>query len=274
MCCCRNQTLASAGRTVSGRSAGPGPSWSRWCGTNLQRWLVSRETLCEALCWSQQLKQTCCRLLLDLLQFGESGWRQNLEVHAFPRPEEVHHTVHRQLQTNKRQLKTHIWVPAPWEGVTWPEAARLPRRRWSPQAESGPWAAGQQSSARGSPRTPRWAGKTTSLPRRPPGTAQPPAGRGLWHTNAAATPPACGGSQSFSVNQQRQWAAVVQSSGSPKSLSSRSLTYFGAQVKHLDLQKLWEVQLLPDCHGGPEELEGDDHGHVLRASTQTQIERM
>lgn len=55
---------------------------------------------------------------------------------------------------------------------------------------------------------------------------------------------------------------------SPKGLSSGSLADFGAQVEHLDLEELWEIQMLPDRHRGPEELEGDDHSHVLWMTTQ------
>ena len=50
----------------------------------------------------------------------------------------------------------------------------------------------------------------------------------------------------------------------PDGLSSRSLRYFGAEVDHLDLEDLWDVRQFSESHRSPQQLEGDDHGYVLK----------
>lgn len=58
---------------------------------------------------------------------------------------------------------------------------------------------------------------------------------------------------------------------SPEGLSSRSLTDPGAQIDHLDSEELRNVQLLPDSHRSPEELEGDHHCHILNTHTHREL---
>lgn len=51
---------------------------------------------------------------------------------------------------------------------------------------------------------------------------------------------------------------------SPDGLSSRSLGDFGAEVEHQDVQDLRYLALLFDGHRSPQQLEADDHSHVLK----------
>lgn len=52
------------------------------------------------------MKLTCGSFLFDLLQFGERGRGQHLQIHTFPHLKELHQTVHRQLQD--QQQETHF----------------------------------------------------------------------------------------------------------------------------------------------------------------------
>lgn len=51
---------------------------------------------------------TCSRPFFDLLQFGQRGRRQDLQVHTFPRLEEVHHTVDSHLEDVVGRLKVPV----------------------------------------------------------------------------------------------------------------------------------------------------------------------
>lgn len=55
-----------------------------------------------------QIKLTCGCFVFDLLQFGERGRGQDLQVDTFPCLKELGHTVHRQLD-DKQQQTFHIW---------------------------------------------------------------------------------------------------------------------------------------------------------------------
>lgn len=66
------------------------------------------------------------------------------------------------------------------------------------------------------------------------------------------------------VQSVQIWSSPVQSS--PDGLSSGSLADFSAEVDHLDLEDFWNILLLSERHRSPEELEGDDHCHVLKNS--------
>lgn len=50
---------------------------------------------------------TCGSFLFDLLELGERGRRQDLQVHTFPCLEEVNDTVHCHLE-NKRTQRAHV----------------------------------------------------------------------------------------------------------------------------------------------------------------------
>jgi len=53
---CKSRTSGSAGRTVSGRSSGPGLFWSQWCETNLQKPEPIRGLMRIGLCWFQRFR--------------------------------------------------------------------------------------------------------------------------------------------------------------------------------------------------------------------------